>query len=126
MAKEKTPAQKALQAAEALKALNLKKAAEASTGPSAAEKETARLAKEKADEAEIAIAKAKADKDTVDAAKPEPKKGAFVNPFEVGVTYPDFLEAIPKGKTVAQYCKGKISGDQIKDLVNDLKYYKKK
>ena len=30
----------------------------------------------------------------------EDKKEKFVNPFNDGVTYADFLAAVPKGKTV--------------------------
>jgi hypothetical protein len=37
----------------------------------------------------------------------------FVNPFSEGVNYKDFLGAIPKGVTVEDYCKEKLTKDQI-------------
>jgi hypothetical protein len=49
----------------------------------------------------------------------------FVNPFDNGVTYVQFLEA--KGTvSVAEYCKGKLTADQIEWLENDLKHFIKK
>lgn len=48
----------------------------------------------------------------------------FVNPFETGVNYKDFLESIPKGITVEKYCKGKLTDEQIEFLKQDLKHYK--
>lgn len=50
----------------------------------------------------------------------------FVNPLSEGVNYKDFLGAIPKGVTVEDYCKGKLTEDQINWLVEDLKYYTNK
>lgn len=50
----------------------------------------------------------------------------FVNPFDAGVNYEEFLKAIPKDSNVEKYCKGKITDEQIKWLVNDLKHYKQK
>lgn len=29
----------------------------------------------------------------------------FLNPFDAGVNYKDFLASIPEGKTVEQHCK---------------------
>lgn len=53
------------------------------------------------------------------------EKKDFVNPFEEGVTYPQFLEAVGK-KSVADYCKGKLEKDQIEWLEKDLEIYKTK
>lgn len=50
----------------------------------------------------------------------------FVNPFSEGVNYKDFLGAIPKGVTVENYCKEKLTKDQINWLVEDIKYYTNK
>ena len=47
-----------------------------------------------------------------------------INPFDAGVTYPEFLSAIPKDKTVKEYCKDILTEDQIEWLENDLKNYK--
>ena len=49
----------------------------------------------------------------------------FVNPFTKGVTYKDFLKAIPKGKTVAEYLKGKCTTEQIEWIENEVKQLKK-
>lgn len=48
----------------------------------------------------------------------------FVNPFEVGVTYEDFLAAIPKGKTVEEYCNKKIEADELNWLLTELEHFK--
>ena len=52
-------------------------------------------------------------------------KVEFVNPFEDGVSYVDFLEAVGK-KTVEEYCKGKLEQSQIDWLIEDLKHFKQK
>jgi len=49
-------------------------------------------------------------------------KADFINPFDGGVSYPDFLEAVGK-KTVEEYCKGKLTDEQIKWLLNDLEHF---
>jgi hypothetical protein len=92
----------------------------------AAEKETARLAKAKENEAKKAIEKAKADKKEADANKPKLKKGEFLNPFDKGVAYKDFLKSIPTGISIEKHCEKKLSKDQIVWLVSDVKLYKKK
>jgi len=48
---------------------------------------------------------------------------AFLNPFDAGVNYKDFLASIPEGKTVEQHCKGKITDEQLEFLLQDLKHY---
>jgi hypothetical protein len=48
----------------------------------------------------------------------------FLNPFDSGVNYKDFLESIPKGSTVEKHCKDKLTDEQIEFLINDLKHYK--
>lgn len=52
------------------------------------------------------------------------KKG-FVNPFEVGVNYEQFLKAIPEKTSVEDYCKGNLTAEQIEWLVNDLSHFTK-
>jgi hypothetical protein len=47
----------------------------------------------------------------------------FLNPFDAGVNYKDFLASIPEGKTVEQHCKGKITDEQLEFLLQDLKHY---
>ena len=47
------------------------------------------------------------------------KKEKFINPFDAGVTYNEFQKALGK-KSVAEYCKGKLTNDQIDWLENEL------
>ena len=49
---------------------------------------------------------------------------SFLNPFTVGVNYTQFLDAVGS-KSVAEYCKGKLTNSQIKWLENDIKLIKK-
>lgn len=58
-------------------------------------------------------------------AKTKVESTEFVNPYSEGVNYNTFLEAIPSGVTVEDYCKEKLTQEQIDWLVNDLKNYKK-
>ena len=53
----------------------------------------------------------------------EEKEIKYLNPFEVGVTYAEFQKALGK-KSVAEYCKGKLSQDQIDWLENELSILK--
>ncbi len=53
----------------------------------------------------------------------EVKEVKFLNPFEVGVTYAEFQKALGK-KTVAEYCKGKLSDEQIAFLETELSILK--
>lgn len=48
----------------------------------------------------------------------------FINPFEPGVNYNDFTEAIPEGMTVEEYCKNQLTEEQISFLTEDLEHYK--
>ena len=51
----------------------------------------------------------------------------FLNPFNKGVSYKDFLKEVEKSKkTVAEYCKGKLSQDQIDWLEKELSIINKK
>jgi len=50
----------------------------------------------------------------------------FVNPFDTGVNYDDFLASIPKDMTIEKYCEGNLDAEQIAWLVEDLKHYNKK
>lgn len=52
-------------------------------------------------------------------------KVIFVNPFDKGVNYSIFLEAVGK-KTVSEYCKGKLTKEQIEWLEKDIKLINKK
>jgi len=52
-------------------------------------------------------------------------KTEFVNPFEAGVTYKDFLAAVPEKTSVEDYCKGNLTDEQIAWLIEDLKHFKK-
>lgn len=53
----------------------------------------------------------------------EVKKVEFLNPFDAGVTYAEFKKALGK-KTVAEYCKGKLTDEEISWLENELSILK--
>ncbi len=53
----------------------------------------------------------------------EVKEVKFLNPFDAGVTYAEFKKALGK-KTVAEYCKGKLSDEQIAFLETELSILK--
>ena len=53
----------------------------------------------------------------------EVKDVKFLNPFDAGVTYAEFKKALGK-KTVAEYCKGKLSDDEIAFLEIELSILK--
>lgn len=55
----------------------------------------------------------------------EEKEVKFLNPFDKGVTYAEFQKALGK-KSIAEYCKGKITADQIDWLENELSIFNKK
>lgn len=62
-------------------------------------------------------------KDKEEKNKPKIKKGEFLNPFKKGVSYELFLEALGT-KTVAEYCKGKLTENEINWITNEIKIYK--
>ena len=47
------------------------------------------------------------------------KAEKFINPFDVGVSYADFQKVLGK-KSVADYCKGKLTNEQIAWLEQEL------
>jgi hypothetical protein len=49
----------------------------------------------------------------------------FVNPFNDGVSYDDFLSAIPVGVSVEDYLKDELSESQISIITNELKHHNK-
>lgn len=53
------------------------------------------------------------------------KKEKYVNPFDEGVTYDVFQKALGK-KTVADYCKGKLTEEEINFLELELELYNNK
>ncbi len=53
----------------------------------------------------------------------EVKEVKFLNPFDAGVTYAEFKKALGK-KSVAEYCKGKLSDEQIAFLETELSILK--
>ena len=53
----------------------------------------------------------------------EEKEIKFLNPFDAGMTYADFKKALGK-KSVAEYCKGKLSDEQIAFLEIELSILK--
>jgi hypothetical protein len=53
-------------------------------------------------------------------------KKKFLNPFDRGVTYEQFLNSLPKGKSISDHLKGKCSHEQIEWLKTELKKFKNK
>lgn len=53
-------------------------------------------------------------------------KKPFVNPFDRGVTYEQFLKSLPKGKSISDHLKGKCTQEQIEWLKTELKQFKQK
>ena len=56
-------------------------------------------------------------------AKKHNSENEFLNPFGIGVNYKMFLEAIPKGTTVKEYCEGNLKKKKIDWIENDLTHY---
>lgn len=54
----------------------------------------------------------------------EDKKEKFVNPFDSGVTYADFLASVPKSKTIEEYCNKQIEAEQLEWLLVELENFK--
>lgn len=54
------------------------------------------------------------------------KKSTFVNPFDKGVSYEQFLKSLPRGKSISEHLKGKCSEEQIEWLKTELKQFKQK
>ena len=48
----------------------------------------------------------------------------FTNPLTPGVTYKEFLESIPKGKSVKVHLKGKLKPEIIDWIAEEIKNYK--
>ena len=59
-------------------------------------------------------------------AKAKEIKTEFINPFESGVNYEQFLASIPEGVSVEEHCKNNLTKAQIEWLVEDLKHFKNK
>lgn len=73
----------------------------------------------KQDEAIKAAAKVISDR------KAEEIKAGFLNPFGEKTTYEEFLKQVEKSKvTVAEYCKGKISEEELIWLEKEIETYK--
>ena len=50
---------------------------------------------------------------------------SFKNPFEKGVTYLDFIEELEKSKkTLSEYCKDKLTKDEIEYLKIEIEIFK--
>lgn len=47
------------------------------------------------------------------------KAEKFINPFDVGVSYAEVQKVLGK-KTIADYCKGKLTNEQIAWLEQEL------
>lgn len=52
-------------------------------------------------------------------------KDEFLNPFDKGVSYEAFLKEVDKSKkTVVEYCKNKLTNDDIDFIEKELKLIK--
>lgn len=49
----------------------------------------------------------------------------FINPFDAGVTYKDFIKAMGD-VSLQEYCKGKLTDEQIAFLKTELSILKNK
>jgi hypothetical protein len=47
----------------------------------------------------------------------------FLNPFTEGVTYPDFLSAIPEGVSVKEYCGENLTQEELAWLEIELDHF---
>ena len=56
-------------------------------------------------------------------AKAAQPTGEFVNPYTEGVTYPDFLAAIPDGVTVRDYCGTNLTEEELVWLEIELDHF---
>jgi hypothetical protein len=66
-------------------------------------------------------------KETIDKRKKQEIKDGFLNPFGEETSYDEFLKEVDKSKgSIAEYCKGKITEDQLKWLEKDIEVYKSK
>lgn len=66
-------------------------------------------------------------KDPIAERKAKEIKEGFLNPFGEKTSYKEFLEQVEKSKkSIAEYCKGKITADQIDWLENELSIINKK
>ena len=52
----------------------------------------------------------------------EVEKFEFVNPFTQGVTYDSFLEAIPEGVEVKEYCAGRLTEEELNWILVELEH----
>ncbi len=50
----------------------------------------------------------------------------FVNPFDAGVSYAQFLDSIPEGVSIKDHCEGKLEADQIRWIEDEIAHYKNK
>ena len=65
------------------------------------------------------------DKQVVEETKTaQPKKDKFLNPFNTGISYADFLKAVGSQK-IADYCKGKITDEEIAFIEKEVSLIKK-
>lgn len=52
-------------------------------------------------------------------------KDEFLNPFDKGVSYEAFLKEVDKSKkTVSEYCKNKLTNDEVDFIEKELKLIK--
>lgn len=54
------------------------------------------------------------------------KVDAVVNPFDSGVTYAQFVKALPEGMKPSEYLKDVCSEEQLNWLEIELKHFKEK
>ena len=55
----------------------------------------------------------------------EVKESKFLNPFKAGVSYKEFTDEVKKAKkSVSEYCKGKLTGEEIEWIEKELSILK--
>lgn len=80
------------------------------------------------EEKAVEIEKAtKKHREAIEARKKQEIKDGFLDPFGQETNYVEFLKEIEKSKgTIAEYCKGKISADELAWLEKDIEIFNNK
>jgi len=51
-------------------------------------------------------------------------KVEFLNPFNAGVSYDDFLASVPKDKTIEEHCNKQLTKEELDWLLVELEHFK--
>lgn len=77
--------------------------------------------------AEVLEERAKARKTKIEDRKKKEIKEGFLNPFNEGTSYAEFLKEVNSSKKeLEDYCKGKLSDEQITWLKTEIEHFENK